>query len=305
MTTRQVRLAAGASRALPYAGLLAAMASFQLGASFAERLFPLAGAQGVAALRITIAAAILLATSAPWRGLTRKTLNWRNVGPLIAYGVSLGAMNTLFYMALQTLPLGVAVAIEFVGPLGVALAASRRPSDLAWVGVAAAGLLLLLPTGLTRGVDTRGALLALAAGACWAAYILFGRRAGDAYGTRATGLGLLIATACFLPPQMVQHSAALFSARVLPIAALVALLSSALPYSLEMYALTRMPTRVFGTLMSLEPAIGALAGLALLGQRLAPLQWAGIGAVMLASAGAAGAGAGARPPAGAREPLPL
>lgn len=301
MRTQRSALAATASRALPYAGLLAAMASFQLGASFAERLFPLAGPQGVAALRMVIAAAILLATSAPWRGL-RKGLTRATWASLIVYGVSLGSMNTLFYMSLQTLPLGVAVAIEFVGPLGVALAASRRPADLAWVALAAGGLLFLMPTGLTRGVDPRGALLALAAGACWAAYIVFGRRAGEGFGGRATGLGLIVASLCFLPPQIVAHGASLFSLKILPVAALVALLSSALPYSLEMYALTRMPTRVFGTLMSLEPAVGALAGLTLLGQRLAPLQWAGIGAVMLASASAAGAGAkDAAPP----EPAPL
>ena len=262
------------------------MASFQLGASFAVRLFPLIGPQATAALRMAGAAGILLITSAPWRGVSRRG-PWAGV---IAYGLALGGMNTLFYMALKTLPLGIAVAIEFIGPLGVAMAASRRPLDLVWVALALAGLLLLLPVGLTRGVDLTGALLALAAGACWAAYIVFGRKAGEAHGARATGLGLIIAALVFFPPQLALHGAALFSLEVLPIAALVALLSSALPYSLEMFALTRMPTRVFGTLMSLEPAVGAVAGLTLLGQQLSVLQWLGMAAVMAASAGAAVSG---------------
>lgn len=273
-----------AARVLPLAGVLAAMVSFQVGASFAERLFPMVGPAGAAALRLLGSSLILAVVRRPWRGLTRR-------GPwtgLIAYGVSLGAMNTLFYLALARLPLGIAVAIEFIGPLGVAMAASRRPLDLAWIALAAGGLVLLLPlTHQSRGVDPLGVLLALAAGACWAAYIIFGRRAGEAHGGRATGLGVFVATLIFLPPQILIQGPALFPLAGLPIALLVALLSSALPYSLEMYALTRLPTRVFGTLMSLEPAVGALAGLMLLHEHLTALQWAGITGVMAASLGAA------------------
>ncbi|HSZ52302.1 MAG TPA: EamA family transporter [Caulobacteraceae bacterium] len=271
-------------RFLPIAGLLAAMASFQLGASFAERLFPMVGPAGAAALRLLGSSLILAVVRRPWRGLAGRP----PAPALIAYGVSLGAMNTLFYLALARLPLGIAVAVEFVGPLGVAMAASRRLLDLAWIALAVGGLLLLLPLGLeAHSVDPIGVLLALAAGACWAAYIVFGRRAGNAHGGHATGLGVFIATLVFLPPQIALQGHALFPPAAIPIALGVALLSSALPYSLEMYALTRVPTRVFGTLMSLEPAVGALAGLTLLGQHLSLLQWTGISAVMAASLGAA------------------
>jgi inner membrane transporter RhtA len=275
------------ARLLPLAALLAAMASFQLGASFAERLFPIVGPAGAAALRLLGSSLILGLVRRPWRGL-RAGRRW---GGVIAYGLTLGAMNTLFYLSLQRLPLGIAVAIEFLGPLGVAMAASRRPIDLVWIAMALGGLALLLPLGgAARGLDLTGVLFALGAGVCWALYIVFGRRAGQAHGANAAGLGIFIATLVFLPAQVAIQGPSLFALAALPIALLVALFSSALPYSLEMYALTRMPQRTFGTLMSLEPAVGALAGLLLLGQRLAPLQWAGIAGVVLASAGAAATG---------------
>jgi inner membrane transporter RhtA len=273
---------------IPILGLLAAMASFQLGASFAKRMFPMVGAPGAAALRILASAIMLGLVRRPWRGLGPKG-PW---GPVIAYGVTLGTMNTLFYMSLRTVPLGIAVAIEFIGPLGVAMAASRRPVDLIWVALAAGGLLLLLPVGLGGPrVDLGGALLALAAGGCWALYIIFGRRAGQDHGTNAAGLGVIIAALIFVPPQVAIQGTSLFTPRAIPLALIVGLLSSALPYSLEMFALTRLPTRLFGTMMSLEPAVGALAGATLMGQILAPAQWGGMLAVMGASAGAALTGA--------------
>jgi inner membrane transporter RhtA len=266
--------------------LLAAMASFQLGATFAERLFPTVGAAGAAALRLAGSSLILALVRRPWRGVTLRG-PW---GGVVAYGVALGTMNTLFYQALRTLPLGIAVAIEFLGPLAVATLASRRPLDLVWVALAIAGLGLLLPLHGVHRVDLGGVLYALGAGVCWALYIVFGRRAGQAHGANATGLGIFVATLIFLPPQVALQGVHLFAPAVLPIALLVALLSSALPYSMEMYALTRLPTRTFGTLMSLEPAVGAIAGLLLMNQRLAALQWAGILAVVLASFGAAVSG---------------
>ncbi len=277
-----------APRLLPVAVLLAAMGSFQLGASFAERLFPMVGPAGAAALRLLGSSLILAIVRRPWRGVRRRG-PW---GALIAYGVVLGVMNTLFYLALARLPLGIAVAIEFIGPLGVAMAASRKALDLVWIGLAAGGLLLLLPlTPQSRNIDPVGALFAIGAGACWAMYIVFGRRAGQAYGAQATGLGVFIATLVILPPQILIQGPALFPLAALPLALLVAVLSSALPYSLEMFALTRLPTRVFGTLMSLEPALGALAGLTLLGQHLGLIPWVGITLVVAASFGAAASGA--------------
>ncbi len=272
---------------VPIFVLVLAMGSFQLGASFALGLFPRVGPAGAAALRILASSLILGFVRRPWRSLGRG----RPLTGLVIYGLALGSMNTLFYMALKTLPLGVAVAIEFTGPLGVALAASRRWMDLIWIGLAAAGLSLLLPLGLSGdAVDLGGALFALGAGVFWALYILAGRRAGLTFGADAAGLGVIVAALVFVPAQYAIDGPRLFAPDLLPLALLVGLLSSALPYSMEMYALTRLPTRLFGTLMSLEPAVGALAGASLMGQHLSPLQWVGIAGVMAASAGAAAAG---------------
>ncbi len=267
---------------VPVALLLVAMASMQLGAAFAKGLFPKVGPQGATALRLTFSALILATVRRPWRGFRLG----RSALPLVAYGVALGAMNTLFYMALRTVPLGVAIALEFIGPLTLAASRSRRWLDGAWIALAAAGVLLLLPLGRTvHAVDPAGAGLALASGACWALYIIFGRRVGQAFGPKGTALGMMIAAAVFAPIGAASAGAALFSFAVLPAGILLALLSSAIPYSLEMIAVTRLPVRAFGTLMSLEPAMGALAGLAVLGEEPTPAQWAGIAAVILASLG--------------------
>jgi inner membrane transporter RhtA len=259
------------------------MVSMQFGAAFAKGLFPRVGAQGTASLRLGFSALMLAVVTRPWRGL-----RWdRPVGALIAYGVSLGAMNTLFYMALTTVPLGVAIALEFLGPLALAMAGSRRPLDFLWIALAVLGLVLLLPLrAADRAIPLSGVLLALGSGVCWALYIVFGRRAGAVHGPRATALGMLIAAAVFLPLGVARVGPALFTPAILPAAALLALLSSALPYSLEMVVLTRLPMRVFGTLMRLEPAVGALAGLVLLHERPGPDQWVGIAAVKAASLGA-------------------
>ncbi len=275
---------------VPVALLIVAMVSVQLGAAVAKGLFPRVGPQGATALRLIFSALILVAVRRPWRDLH---LVGRGALPLIGYGLTLGAMNTLFYMALRTTPLGIAVALEFVGPLAVAASRSRRWLDGAWIAVAVAGLVALLPLGRpVRGVDPVGAALALAAGACWALYILFGSRVARTLGPGATALGMVIAAAAFAPLDAVAATSSLLAPDVLAAGALVALLSSAIPYSLEMTALARLPVRTFGVLMSLEPAVGALAGLALLGERLAVVQWAGIAAVILASVGTTlGAGA--------------
>lgn len=262
--------------------LLVAMGSMQLGAAFAESLFPTVGPHGATTLRLTFSALILAAVRRPWRSP-------RPAGatlPLLAYGLSLGAMNTLFYMALRTVPLGIAVALEFIGPLSVAAVASRRWIDGAWIALAATGLILLLPLHRSVGaVDLDGAALALGSGGCWALYILFGRRVGRSIGPSATALGMIIAAAVFAPLGAVQAGPALLSPTILAGGVLLALLSSALPYSLEMVALTRLPVLAFGTMMSLEPAIGALAGVAVLHQHPAPIQWTGMASVILASLG--------------------
>ena len=269
---------------LPLAAVFVAMLSVQTGASFAKRLFPVVGAEGTTALRNGLAAVLLCAVLRPWRArLTRASLP-----PLIGYGLVLGLMNLLFYMALRTVPLGLAVAIEFAGPLTVAMLASRRALDFAWIALAVAGLSALLPVGSSLGaVDPAGAALALGAGTCWGTYIVLGRRAGTAHGAHSVALGTLIAAAVTIPVGVAHAGAALLAPAVLLSGLVVAVMSSAVPYSLEMIALTRLPTQTFGTLMSGEPAVAALAGLIFLGESLSLRQCLAIGAVMFASAGAA------------------
>lgn len=263
--------------------LVVAMASIQIGAATAKQLFPVVGSTGATALRLLFAALILCAVLRPWR-LRMTAAVWRSI---LIYGVAVAAMNGLFYASLRTVPLGIAVALEFTGPLLVAMLSSRRVVDFLWIGLAVGGLLLLLPLGLTSaGVDPIGALLALGTGACWALYIVFGQKAGAEHGVQMTAVGVVIAAVCALPFGIAQAGATLFTPDILPVAVAVAVLSTALPYSLEMVALGRLPTKTFGTLMSLEPAIGALSGLVLLGERLAVTQWLAIGAIIGASVGA-------------------
>jgi inner membrane transporter RhtA len=268
---------------LAVAALLVAMFCFQTGASLAKELFPAVGAQGTVALRVGFSALILIPLGRPWRArLTRD--NW---WALVIYGAALGTMNFLFYMALRTVPLGIAVALEFCGPLAVALISSRKPKDFLWVALAIAGLVVLLPIRHAAGLSWSGTALALGAGFCWALYILFGQKAGAAHGQYATALGSIVAALVITPVGIVHAGSALFDARVLALGLAVAALSSALPYSLEMVALRRLPAQAFGTLMSLEPAVGALTGLVLLREQLSLLQWAAIGTVVLASMGTA------------------
>lgn len=272
-----------AATLFPIGLLLIAMASIQSGASLAKSMFPVVGAQGTTALRLIFASVIMLLLLRPWRArLNASTL--RNV---VIYGLALGGMNFLFYMSLRTVPLGIAVALEFTGPLAVALYASRRAMDFLWIALAVAGLALLIPTGqAAHALDLAGAAYALGAGACWALYILYGQRAGAEHGIQTAALGVMIA-ALFIAPIGIAHAgSALLTPALLPVALGVAILSTALPYSLEMVALTRMPARTFGTLMSVEPAFGALSGLLFLGEVLSMTQWLAIAAIITASVGA-------------------
>jgi inner membrane transporter RhtA len=280
---------------LAIGALLVSMASYQCGAAMAKQLFPSVGAQGATAFRLGLGALIMLLARRPWRAMRRGASS----GVLWGYGLSMGAMNLVFYMALHTIPLGIAVALEFTGPLTIALLSSRKPWDLAWILLAVAGLLLLLPIrGQTHALDPAGVLYALAAGVGWALYILFGQKAGVAHGSDAVTLGIVIGALLAVPAGFAHAGSAMLSPALLPLGLGVAILSSALPYSLEMIAMTRLPTRSFSVLLSLEPAVAALAGAAFLGERLVTLQWVAIMAIIAASAGAA---LGARLPA---EPLP-
>ena len=265
--------------------LLVAMTTVQVGASLAKQMFAAVGPQGAAALRLACASLILLILVRPWRGRLGR-IEQRAV---LAYGVALGVMNLLFYMALKTLPLGLAVAVEFAGPLCLALATSRRRLDLVWVALAVAGIALLLLLHQVNGpVSPIGVALALGAGGCWAAYIWFGQKLSALLpSVRATALGTCVAAVVVIPIGVAHAGASLLNPALLPFAGGVALLSSVVPYSLEMVALKRLPTRTFGVLMSLEPGFAALSGLALLGERLDPSQWLGLACVTAASLGAA------------------
>jgi inner membrane transporter RhtA len=275
------------SVAAPIAVLIAAMVCFQLGATIAKGLFPAVGASGTAALRLALSALMLLAVWRPWR----LRLNAREIRVIVIYGAALGWMNFFFYLSLRFIPLGVAVSLEFAGPLALAMAASRRAVDFLWILLAALGLLALLPLGLgSKQLAPVGVACGLAAGACWALYIYFGRKAGAAHGGQTTALGMLIGAVMIVPIGAASAGWQLFSPAILPAAIGVALLSSAIPYSLEMLAMPRLPTRTVGVLMSLDPALGALAGLWFLGESLTWIQWAAIASIMAASAGSAATG---------------
>src|ERR1700722_17512580 len=267
---------------VPIAVLIAAMFCFQLGAVLAKGLFPAVGAAGTTALRMGLSSLILLAVWRPWR--MRLKLNEMRV--IVMYGLSMGCMNFFFYLSLRSIPLGIAVALEFTGPLGLAMASSRRAIDFLWILMAALGLLALLPLGLgSKALDVQGVGCALAAGLCWALYIFFGRKAGAAHGGQTTALGMVIGAIVIVPFGVAQAGAQLFSPAILPTALAVAVLSSALPYSLEMLAMPQLPTRTVGVLMSLDPAFGALSGLCFLGEHLSWIQWAAIASIMAASDG--------------------
>ena len=267
---------------LPVAVILIAMLSIQSGASLAKSLFPLVGAPGVTALRIVLGTAILVVIFKPWRLRFKKEQRL----PLLFYGLSLGAMNYMFYLSIQTIPLGIAVALEFTGPLAVALFSSRRPVDFIWVVLAVLGLWFLLPLGQNVSeIDLTGAALALGAGACWAVYILTGQRAGEEHGPATVALGSVIAAIVFVPIGMAQATESIWQWSVMPIGLAVAILSTALPYSLEMLALTRLPTRIFGTLMSMEPALAAISGMVFLGETLTFTQTLALCSIIAASMG--------------------
>jgi len=262
--------------------LLVAMSSIQAGASLAKTLFHSVGAPGAVALRTALATLMLVLVLRPWRARISSG-SWR---ALAVYGVSLGLMNFLYYLALRTLPLGITVAIEFTGPLAVAVLSSRRAIDFLWITLAAAGLALLLPIGHAHAnVDPRGTMFALGAGACWALYIVFGKQAGADYGAQAVALGSVIASIIVVPIGVAEAGATLLAPAALRYGSAIALLSTALPYTLEMIALTRLPARTFGILMSIEPVFGALAGWVMLHEQLALVQWIAIGMVILASIG--------------------
>lgn len=263
--------------------VLGGVTSTQFGASFAKGLFDDAGPSGTVFLRVLFAAVVLVAIWRPTlRGHSRRELML-----VLAFGVALAAMNLGFYEAIDRIPLGVAVTLEFIGPLTVAVAGSRHARDLLWVTLAAAGILLLADLG-GGSIDPLGAGLALLAGVFWGSYILLSARVGEAFpGGAGLALAMAVGTVLLVPVGVVGAGSALLDPTVIVVGAGVAMMSSAIPYSLELEALRRLPTGVFGVLMSMEPAVAALAGLVVLGEVLHAREWVAIAMVVAASAGAA------------------
>ena len=262
--------------------VLLAIASVQIGSALAKGLFDEIGPGGTVFLRLLFAALVLMAIWRPSpRGRSRNDLVL-----VVVFGLVLACMNLSFYSALDRIPLGAAVTFEFVGPLGVAVAGSRRPLDLVWVALAAAGILLLSDLG-PGGLDALGIALALLAGAFWAAYILLSARVGQRFeGADGLALAMVVGTAVLVPVGVADAGGDLLVPWILAAGVAVAVLSSAIPYALEMEALRSMPTGVFGVLMSLEPGMAALAGYVLLGEGLAAREIVAILLVVAASAGA-------------------
>jgi len=270
------------ARAPSSALVLGAIASVQFGAAIATTLFASVGPGGATFLRLLAAAVILLALLRPrLRGRTQREL-------LLAgsFGVVLAGMNLSFYEALHRIPLGIAVAIEFVGPLAVAVAGSRRRLDVLWVAFAAAGILALTRGG-GHGLNALGLVLALIAGCLWGAYILLNARLGAVFeGSIGLALAMVVAALVALPAGIAAGGSNLLEPRTLALGVAVGVLSSVIPYSFEVEALRRIAPHVFGVLMSLEPAVAALAGLLVLGQSLGARTLIGIALVVVASVGA-------------------
>lgn len=266
----------------PIIFILIAICSIQFGATVAKKLFPILGPAGTSAMRIYFASIMLLVLFRPWRF----KLNPSQKKFLFIYGASLGCMNLLFYAALERIPLGIAVALEFTGPLAISILTSKKKLDFLWIILAGIGIYLLLPSSTGAPLDLVGMLLALGAGFFWALYILFGKKAGqDIPGEVAASLGMTIAALVVMPFGFYVSGMKLLDNSLWPLGILVGFLSSALPYTLEMFALKKVPTKTFGVLMSLEPAVATIAGFLFLSEALTALQTFAIISIIVSSLG--------------------
>jgi len=277
--------------ALPAAMIFTGIVSVQFGAGLADRLFGQIPPAAVTGLRLWTAAVAMAVLSG--RGFTssvgelkrRKAL--KDAAIACSFGLALGVMNFSIYQAFARIPLGVAVTIEFLGPLAVAVAGSRHLRDVGWVVLAAIGVVLLTQGGHGH-LDLTGVMFAGVAAACWAAYIVLSSATGRRFpGSSGLAIAMVVSAVLVTPPAVVAGGRAMFRPAVLAIGAAIGVLSSVIPYRLELESLRRMPTRLFGVWMSMEPAVAALIGLAMLGQHLSILQWVAICCVMVACAGAA------------------
>ena len=275
---------------LPVAALMGSLITLCAGTSLAKSLFPHVGAEGTTTYRLIFSTLLLMAFWRPWR----RAWTWAEAPPLIMFGATLGVMNLLFYSAIKTVPFGLAIAIEFTGPLAVALWSSKKPLDFVWIVFAIVGMGLILPLGQTLGaegavasLDPVGIAFALGAGFCWAMYIVLGQRVADRIGAFATPMGMLVAALVVTPFGVSVAGASLLNVQWMLTGLGIALLSSAIPYSLEMYSLKHLPKQTFSILLSLEPAVGALAGWLVLSEQLSTQQISAIGLIMAASMGSA------------------
>jgi inner membrane transporter RhtA len=274
---------------LPVAALIGSLITLSVGTSLAKSLFPFVGAEGTTTYRLIFSTLLLMAFWRPWR----RTWSWSEAPLLVMFGATLGVMNLLFYSAIKTVPFGLAIAIEFTGPLAVALWSSKKPLDFVWIVLAVLGMGLILPLSQHMGVESPASLdpvgigFALGAGFCWAMYIVIGQRVADRIGAFATPMGMLVAAMVVTPFGIGVAGASLLNVEWMLIGLGIALLSSAIPYSLEMYSLKHLPKQTFSILLSLEPAVGALAGWLVLAEQLNTQQLCAIGLIMAASMGSA------------------
>ncbi|MFC3562439.1 EamA family transporter [Pedobacter jamesrossensis] len=266
----------------PVPAVLVSIVSVQGGAAIAKGIFPVLGAAATSSLRIVLSAVILTIFNKP--NLKEVTVaQWKAVS---LYGLMLGAMNIIFYLAIERIPLGLGVTLEFIGPLTLALTGSKRVLDFLWVVLAALGIVLIAPWS-SDGVDLVGVLLALLAGAFWAGYIVMGGRISKIMdGGTAVTIGMLFASALVLPIAIWDGLLTNLRPGFLLSGLALALLSSAIPFTLEMNALRKMPAKTFSILMSLEPAAAALSGMIFLHEYLSLYEWLAVALVVIASAGA-------------------
>lgn len=265
----------------PVSAVLLSIISVQCGAAIAKTLFPAIGSAGTASIRIGISAIILLLAYRP--NLKQITANqWKIVVP---YGLALGAMNLIFYMAIERIPIGLAVTLEFIGPLLVAIIGSKRLIDYCWVLLAAMGIVLIAPWSNDR-IDLLGVVFALLAGALWAAYIVLGGKISKIMnGGQAVSTGMLFAAILILPFGLLENGLTNLTPKFLGMGVALALLSSAIPFTLEMKALGQLPPRTFSILMSLEPAAAAICAFIFLQESLSFYEILAVVCVVIASAG--------------------
>lgn len=262
--------------------VVAAQVSVNLGAGIGKSLFGAVGPEGVVLLRTALGAMLLVALTRPWN----IRLDRGDFRRLAAYGIALGAMNLLFYLAIARIPLGVAVAIEIAGPLAVVVFTSRSRRDLAWLALAVLGLAMLLPwPGRDVALDPLGIAFAFGAAVGWALYIVYGKRASQVPGRVAVAWGMVFACLVTAPFGLARAGTALLDAHILAMGLAVAVLSSALPFALEMIGLKQLSNAVFGMIVSSSPAIAAVCGYILLGEHLTLVEWLAVGMMIAASAG--------------------